>query len=273
MFDARWFSAPSFVVLVSVLNLVVLAGVVSLVVRPSEKVLAANGQRICGQFYGLVRDVRAQAIPVSAIRQTLDEMEGGSTKVDPYLRPPVKSFIHAAREAAASFYVYPTFDFMAYSESYEHMEEHGQTQDSIKGLNKMCVAEGFSAIAPDPKALGVFVRSSAPQPANGQTLPPERAVVKDAPQARGEVQRYLATKPWGFFGATCEQWAAIHYHWDAANVSYAPDAAEWVVDVPRDASALGPLVIRYHVNADTGLTHGDKSNDVASQFAEGCDHY
>jgi hypothetical protein len=48
---------------------------------------------------------------------------------------------------------------------------------------------------------------------------------------------------------------------------------EWVVDIPRNAAALGPSIIRYHINARTGLTIGDMANNMDSFFAEGCDKY
>jgi len=104
-------------------------------------------------------------------------------------------------------------------------------------------------------------------------LPPGDVVVKDSTQAVAAVQTYLAQKPWGYFGATCGSWMAMHYRLDQARSAYMPRENEWVVDIPRDAAALGPAIIRYHINAHTGLTVGDMANNMDSFFAEGCDKY
>ena len=97
--------------------------------------------------------------------------------------------------------------------------------------------------------------------------------VKDSAQAVAAVQTYLADKPWGFFGATCGSWVSMHYRADQAKSAYLPGEDEWVVDIPRDAAALGPSIIRYHINAHTGVTVGDVANNMDSFFAEGCDKF
>ncbi len=272
--EPRWLTTPAFVVLVSAVNLLALAAVVSFA-GPNERRIAANGVAVCRQVAALVRDVRNQTIPVSAIRETLDDLDARSTTVDRNLRPALRSFVHAAREAVASAHAYPTFDLMAYSETYEGMDEHAHAQESIERLTKTCVAEGYVTRSSETPArdqaswLQPFLRQRREQ----GVLPSSDALVKDPQQALATVQEYLATKPWGLFGANCAQWVLLHYHADLAAATYVPGDQEWVVDLPRNVDALGPTVIRYHVNATTGQTHGDPSNNLESPFAEGCDKY
>jgi hypothetical protein len=224
---------------------------------------------VCDKFYNLVQDVRAQSIPVTDIRKTIDEIESATPRADFNLQPSIPRFVHAAREAIASFSTYPTFDLMAYSETYAHMEAHEHTYAEVKQLSKACVAAGYTA-KPRPPQVETGLDSTSRMAASA---PPPDVLLKEPQEAVTVVQRYLHQKPWGFFGATCAAWAAMHYKADRADVVYSPQEDEWVVDMPRDAAALGPPLIRYHVNARTGLTHGDERNNVNSQFAEGCDKY
>jgi hypothetical protein len=240
---------------------------------PVTKVLTPDGEVVCASFYNLVQDVRAQAIPVREIRSVLDDIERKTPKADYNLQPAIPGFVHAAREAVASFSVYPTFDLMAYSETYMHMEAHGHTQEAITRLSKACAARGYTAKSRVPQ------RSDSPSPPRlsqlpvANALPPGDVVVKDSAQAVAAVQTYLAQKPWGYFGATCGSWMSMHYRPDQAQSAYMDREHEWVVDIPRDAAALGPSIIRYHIDAHTGLTVGDKANNMDSFFAEGCDKY
>ncbi len=268
----RWLTAPSFVVLLSALNLIVLAVVVSFA-GPSERSVAANGVSVCSQFDTFVKDVRSQSIPVSAIQEKLDDFDLRSATVDRNLRPAVKGFVHAAREAVVSSHAYPAFDLMAYSETYEQMDDHMMAQDSIKRLSKTCASEGYATKSPEAKDNGTWLQPFLAQRQDQVASPPGDEMVKDPPRALATVQGYLATKPWGVFGATCAQWVYIHYRADLAAVVYVPADQEWVIDVPRNVDALGPRVIRYHVSASAGLTYGDKSNNLESPFAEGCDKY
>ena len=236
---------------------------------PVTTVLTPDGALVCASFYNLVQDVRAQAIPVAEIRSTLDDIERKTARADFNLQPAIPGFVHAAREAVASFSVYPTFDLMAYSETYMHMEAHGHTQEAINRLSKACAARGYTAKS---RAAQPSDNASAPvlSPA---AVPPADVVVKDSTQAVAAVQTYLARKPWGYFGATCGSWMSMHYRPDQAQSTYMPRENEWVVDIPRGAAALGPSIVRYHINAHTGLTVGDSANNVDSFFAEGCDKY
>jgi hypothetical protein len=269
---ARMARFGAFVVPASVMALVGLAVAASFS-GPVTKVLTPDGELVCASFYNLVQDVRTQAIPVPKIRSVLDDIERETPRADYNLQPAIPGFVHAAREAVASFAVYPTFDLMAYSETYMHMEAHGHTQEAITRLSKACAARGYTA---KPRAPETSDRPSppllSPQPVP-TTLPPGDVVVKDSTQAVAAVQTYLGKKPWGFFGATCGSWVSMHYRPGQAQTVYMPGADEWVVDIPRDAAALGPSIIRYHINAHTGLTVGDTANNVDSFFAEGCDKF
>ena len=189
------------------------------------------------------------------------------------MQPAIPGFVHAAREAVASFSVYPTFDLMAYSETYMHMEAHAHTQEAITRLSKACAARGYTANSrAGPTSASPSPPSLSPPPIP-TALPAGDVLVSDSQQAVAAVQTYLAQKPWGYFGATCGSWMAMHYRLDQAQSAYMPRENEWVVDIPRDAAALGPSIIRYHINAYTGLAVGDIANNVDSFFAEGCDKY
>jgi hypothetical protein len=265
-------SSAAFVVPVTVMAFIGLAVAASFS-GPVTKVLTPDGALVCASFYNLVQDVRAQAIPVPEIRSVLDDIERETPRADYNLQPVIPGFVHAAREAVASFYVYPTFDLMAYSETYMHMEAHAHTQEAITRLSRACAARGYTANSRAAQTTDSPSPLFLPQQPVPTALPPGDVVVKDSAQAVAAVQNHLAKKPWGFFGATCGSWVSMHYRPDQAQAVYMPREGEWVVDIPRDAAALGPAIIRYHINAHTGLTVGDLANNVDSSFAEGCDKY
>jgi hypothetical protein len=246
------------------------AGVAASFSNPIRRVVTPDGEVVCDRFYGLVKDVRAQAIPVPEIRRTLDELQVRMATADFNLRPPLATFVRAAREAVASYYTYPTFDALAYSDSYAHMETHAHTYEAVTALTRACIAAGYPAKAREtPRNGGVSLPEITRDP------PPAASglMVHEPGQAVAAVQHYLASKPWGFFGATCGAWVSMHYTPDRADVAFSASADEWIVDIPRNAEALGPSVIRYHVDAQSGLTHGDAAHNLNSDFAEGCDKY
>jgi len=240
---------------------------------PIRRVIAPDGEVVCDSFHNLVLDVRAQAIPVLEIRRTLDDIELRTSRADLSLRPYLPKFVRAAREAVASYYTYPTFDALAYSDTYEHMEAHAHTYEAVSALSKACGAAGYAAKArPTPTNGAVQLPVLQLDPS-----PPELAsgslVVRTPDDAVATVHGYLADRPWGFFGATCAAWVSMHYLADQSTVGFLARDNEWVVDIPRNPQALGPQVLRYYVNARTGLTYGDEAHDLNSDFAEGCDKY
>ncbi len=246
------------------------AGVAASFTDPIRRLVTPEGEVVCGKFYGLVQDVRAQAIPVPEIRLTLDDMQARSGRADLNLRPPLTSFIRAAREAAASYYRYPTFDALAYSDTYAHMEAHVHTHETINALSKACTLAGYPAKARAAPQNGAVALPTLPK---DQAPTASNLVVQEPTQAVNVVQDYLSTKPWGFFGATCRAWVSMHYKPERADVGFSASANEWIVDIPRNPEALGPTVIRYHVNPLSGLTYGDPAHNLNSDFAEGCDKY
>ncbi len=261
-------SRAAFVVPVTVMAAVGLAVAASFS-GPVTKLLTPDGESVCTSFYNLVQDVRTQAIPVAQIRSAIDDIERKTPRADYNLQPAIPGFVHAAREAVASFYVYPTFDLLAYSDTYTHMEAHAHTLEAINRLSKACAARGYT-----PKSRAAQTTDTPSPPVlSPATVPPGDEVVKDSTQAVAAVQAYLSKKPWGCFGATCGSWVSMHYRPNLAQSAYMPGENEWVVDIPRDAAALGPATIRYHINAHTGLTVGDLANNTDSFFAEGCDKY
>src|SRR6266849_756439 len=206
----RFARAPSGVFVVPVAAMAVIGlAVAASFSGPVTKVLTPDGESVCASFYNLVQDVRSQAIPVAEIRSVLDDIERKTPRTDYNVQPAIPGFVHAAREAVASYSVYPTFDLMAYSETYMHMEAHGHTQEAITRLSKACAARGYTAKSraaqtsdnPSPPLL-----SQLPLP---NALPPGDVVVKDSTQAVAAVQTYLAQKPWGYFGATCSSWISM----------------------------------------------------------------
>jgi hypothetical protein len=266
-----WWTTPRFVLAFSAANLLVLAVIVG-IFAPREKTIAANGRAMCGHFYSLVKNVRGQKLTVPAIQAGIDQLEAESLSADGNLRYSTHYFVRAARESVASYFVYPSFDLLAYSDTYEHMDEHMATYLTINALTKTCTLEGFpdksTSQSGDAAAIETFQADHQRQHAD---QPSADATVRDAQQARNAVVLYLHGKPWGYFGATCDQWVTMHYHWDKADTSYVPADREWIVDVLRRGEALGPLIVRYHVDAYSGATVGDTSNHVDSFFAEGCD--
>jgi hypothetical protein len=245
------------------------AGVAASFTEPIKRTLMPDGELVCDTFYGLVQDVRAQAIPVPEIRRTLDDMQARTPRTDLSLRPEIPKFVRAAREAVASYYTYPTFDALAYSDTYAHMEAHAHTYESIKGLQKACASAGYP-----PKARAALAPGAVTLPAIAKDQVPVAGLgVQDPKQAVAAVQQYLSDKPWGFFGATCDAWTSMHYRLDRVEVGYSASGNEWIVDIPRTAEALGPVVIRYHVEARSGMTRGDAAHNLNSDFAEGCDKY
>jgi hypothetical protein len=265
-----WLTTPRFVLLFSTVNLLVLAVFVG-IFAPREKTIAANGRAMCGHFYSLVKDVRAQKLTVPAIKEGIDQLEAESFNTDGNLRYSAHYFVRASREAVTSYFVYPTFDLLAYSDTYEHMDEHMATYLTINALTKTCTLEGFPDKSTGATGGAAALETFQADHQNHASQPPSDAAIPDAQESRDAVMTYLHGKAWGYFGATCDQWVRMHYHWDEADSTYVPADREWVVDVLRHAEALGPLVVRYHVNAFTGATVGDASNHVDSFFAEGCD--
>jgi hypothetical protein len=250
--------------------LVVVALVVS-IFAPREKTIAANGRQMCGDYYALLKDVRGQKLTVPQIKQKIDQLEAESLSADGNLRYSAHYFVHAAREAVSSYFVYPTFDLLAYSDTYEHMDEHAATYMTSYALTKTCTLEGFPVRSAGSGESAGSLETFQADHQNHAGRPSPDATIQDSERALAAMEQYLAGKPWGYFGATCDQWLRMHYRWDKADASYATADREWIVDVLRREEALGPVIIRYHVNAYSGLTVGDASNHVDSFFAEGCD--
>jgi hypothetical protein len=268
----RTLSLPAFIVPTSVMTLFGVAIAASFS-GPVKNVVTPDGELVCDRFYALVHDVRAQVIPVAEIRSTLDDIAVRTPRADYNLQPALPGFVHAAREAVASYSTYPTFDLMAYSETYAHMEPHAHTQEAIARLSKACAANGYTAKPRPARSTELASQPALARTRDAQAGPASDAVVKNPQLATAAVQSYLGTKPWGFFGATCGRWVSMHYQPDQADATYMAHDDEWVVVIPRVAEALGPTLISYHVNAHTGLTYGDPANNTDSQFAEGCDKY
>lgn len=88
------------------------------------------------------------------------------------------------------------------------------------------------------------------------------------------VREYLDTKPWGFFGATCEQWLDIDYIVAEPTATIEQDGRIHIVLDRRPDRALGPESVKYYVDLDTAEVVGDHSSDDGRLgTTEGCDKW
>ena len=88
------------------------------------------------------------------------------------------------------------------------------------------------------------------------------------------VREYLETKPWGFFGATCEQWLDIDYVVTEPTATIGQDGRVHVVLDRHPDRALGPESVKYYVDLDTAEVVGDHSTDDGRLgTTEGCDKW
>ena len=88
------------------------------------------------------------------------------------------------------------------------------------------------------------------------------------------IRDYLETKPWGFFGATCEQWLDIDYKVAEPTATIEQDGRVHVVLDRRPDRSLGPESVKYYVDLDSAEVVGDHSSDDGRLgTTEGCDQW
>lgn len=88
------------------------------------------------------------------------------------------------------------------------------------------------------------------------------------------IRDYLETKPWGFFGATCEQWLDIDYEVTQPTATVEGDGRVHVVLDRRADRSLGPESVKYYVDLDSAEVVGDHSSDDGRLgTTEGCDKW
>ena len=88
------------------------------------------------------------------------------------------------------------------------------------------------------------------------------------------VREYLETKPWGFFGATCEQWLDIDYLVAEPTATIGRDGRVHISLDRHPDRALGPESVMYFVDLDTAEVVGDHSSDDGRfGTTEGCDKW
>lgn len=107
----------------------------------------------------------------------------------------------------------------------------------------------------------------SPSSSNLATVSPETALI-----AHQNTISYLSDKPWGFFGATCDQWIQTDYIWQPQESQLLPDGRISVIYHRNQDRTLGPEKLIFYVDLDTMQVQGD--NDTQSQrlgVAEGCD--
>ena len=102
-----------------------------------------------------------------------------------------------------------------------------------------------------------------------QAVSPEISVL-----AHRLVTAYMSDKDWGFFGATCEQWIEEDYQWQTAMGEIQPDGRIKVTYVRNPDRILGPELLMFYVDIDTGEVEGDNESETGrSSVAEGCDKW
>ena len=88
------------------------------------------------------------------------------------------------------------------------------------------------------------------------------------------VSAYMSDKPWGFFGATCEQWIEEDYYWEPSMSERETDDRIVVTYERKPERILGPLELIFFVEVDTGEVVGDNESESGrSGVAEGCDKW
>lgn len=102
------------------------------------------------------------------------------------------------------------------------------------------------------------------------TVSPEIALI-----ARQLTIAYLSDKPWGFFGATCDQWIEIDYAWNPDTSEQSPDERVTVVFERLPERILGPQKLLFRVDVDSETVQGDNQSETDERLgvAEGCDKW
>ena len=87
---------------------------------------------------------------------------------------------------------------------------------------------------------------------------------------------YMSDKPWGFFGATCEQWIRDDYQWESAMSEQLADERIKVTYQRNEDRIIGPEQLIFYVDIDTRDVEGDNKPENPSGrmgVAEGCDQW
>lgn len=88
------------------------------------------------------------------------------------------------------------------------------------------------------------------------------------------IREYLDTKPWGFFGASCEQWLEIDYLINMPTATVESDGRIHVSFHRHPDRMLGPEEVKYHVDLGTSTVTGDHgSTGDRLGTTEGCDQW
>ena len=126
--------------------------------------------------------------------------------------------------------------------------------------------------------LSVACVSSTSKESEGSVEP--TATVEVSPEiailAHRLVFAYMSDKPWGFFGATCEQWIKDDYLWDKSTSELHGDGRIKITYQRHEDRILGPEQLDFFVNIDTQQVEGDnKPENEAGRMgvAEGCDQW
>lgn len=88
------------------------------------------------------------------------------------------------------------------------------------------------------------------------------------------IKEYLDSKPWGFFGASCEQWLEIDYLTDTPTATVEMDGRIHVAFQRHPDRTLGPGEVKYYVDLSSADVVGDHgSGDERLGTTEGCDRW
>ena len=88
------------------------------------------------------------------------------------------------------------------------------------------------------------------------------------------IREYLDGKPWGFFGASCEQWLTSDYVVGEPTATIEDDGRVHVVFRRHPDRMLGPEEVKYYVKLDIAEVVGDHRSDTERLgTTEGCDQW
>ena len=88
------------------------------------------------------------------------------------------------------------------------------------------------------------------------------------------IREYLSDKPWGFFGASCEQWLEIDYLIEEPSAFIKSDGRIHVEFTRHPDRMLGPDVVKFDVDLDSAHVEGDHADDDERLgTTEGCDKW
>jgi|ETN01SMinimDraft_1059929.scaffolds.fasta_scaffold05190_8 hypothetical protein len=237
-----------------------------------ESVLYYNSEPACRVFFELTEGVMKDEMPIDEIKVKIRELEITSMKSSGEILVTSARFIRAAEEAVSNYYDYPTFLPLAYDDTYEHMEIHVESYLALQELTEACEKEGYPSKTKEIIISDTDIKNS--EPVEQENFVSENAKILTIDSANNELMKFLQSKPWGFFGGTCDQWVNMDYDFKKQKSSFINESNDWKIiwDLKPD-KFLGPKTLIYYINSETGSVSGDTNNNQNSPISEGCDKW